>query len=164
MVRGAAAVGDWSVVPAPPSAEQTSSALVHAAGTLAAIVANDLGVWLVDAGRLSGRSPALPFARLADHVVVVTAGAFPSLQLVPHRVEALRDAGCHVSVVVVEPTAWSPGEVADFVGADVLTVLPHVSSRAAGISAMRTSAWRPWWRRVEDAAAWLAVDAPVVSS
>ena len=45
----------------------------------------------------------------------------------PHRVEALRDAGCHVSVVVVEPTAWSPTEVADFVGADVLAVLPHVA-------------------------------------
>ena len=132
VARGAAAVGDWSVVPAPASAEQTTSALVHAAGTLAAIVADDptARVWLVDAGRLSGRSPALPFARLADHVVVVTAGAFPSLQLVPHRVEALRDAGCHVSVVVVEPTAWSPSEVADFVGADVLTVLPRVSSRA----------------------------------
>ena len=34
-------------------------------------------VWLVDAGRLSARSPALPFARLADHVVVVTAGVVP---------------------------------------------------------------------------------------
>ena len=122
VARGAAAVGDWSVVPAPPSAEQTYSALVHAAGALAAMMADDLDglVWLVDAGRLSARSPALPFARLADHVVVVTAGAFPSLQLVPHRVEALRDAGCHVSVVVVEPTAWSPSEVADFVGADVV--------------------------------------------
>jgi MinD-like ATPase involved in chromosome partitioning or flagellar assembly len=165
VARGAAAVGDWSVVPAPPSAEQTTSALVHAAGTLAGIVANDGDgrVWLVDAGRLSGRSPALPFARLAEHTVVVTAGAFPSLQLVPHRVEALRDAGCQVSVVVVEPTAWSPTEVADFVGADVLTVLPSVSSRASGLSAMRTSAWRPWWRRVEDAAAWLAAEVPVVN-
>ncbi len=163
VARGAAAVGDWSVVPAPPSAEQTTSALVHAAGTLAGIVANDLDgrVWLVDAGRLSARSPALPFARLADHTVIVASGAFPSLQLVPHRVEALRDAGCHVSVVVVEPTAWSPGEVADFVGADVLTVLPLVSSRAPGIAGMRASAWRPWWRRVEDAAAWLAADVPV---
>ncbi len=165
VARGAAAVGDWAVVPAPPSAEQTTSALVHAASTLAGLVANDRDgrVWLVDAGRLSGRSPALPFARLADHTVVVTAGAFPSLQLVPHRVEALRDAGCHVSVVVVEPTAWSPTEVADFVGADVLTVLPYVSSRPAGLAAMRTSAWRPWWRRVEDAAAWLAAEVPVVN-
>jgi MinD-like ATPase involved in chromosome partitioning or flagellar assembly len=166
VIHGAAAVGDWSVIPAPASAEQATSALVHAAATLASIVATDPDgrVWLVDAGRLSGRSPALPFARLADHVVVVTAGAFPSLQLVPHRVEALRDAGCHVSVVVVEPTAWSPGELAEFVGTDVLAVLPHVSTRGTGIAAMRTSPWRPWWHRVEDAAAWLAADLPAVPS
>ena len=95
--------------------------------------------------------------------MVVTAGAFPSLQLVPHRVEALRDAGCNVSVVVVEPTAWSPGEVAEFVGADVLAVLPRVSPRSTGLAAMQASAWRPWWRRVDDAAAWLAVELPVVT-
>ncbi len=110
--RGAAPVGEWFVVPAPPSAEQTTSALVHAAGSLAAIIAADDGsdgpVWLIDGGRLSTRSPALPFARVADHVVVVTAGAFPHLQLVPHRVDALRAAGCAVSVVVVEPTSWPP--------------------------------------------------------
>jgi hypothetical protein len=166
VTHGAAAVGDWSVIPAPASAEQTTSALVHAAGTLAGVVTADreARVWLVDAGRLSGRSPAMPFARLADHVVVVTAGAFPSLQLVPHRVEALRDAGCNVSVVVVEPTAWSPGEVAEFVGANVLAVLPRVSSRGTGIAAMTAGAWRPWWRRVEDAAAWLAAELPAVTS
>jgi hypothetical protein len=164
LVTHAAVVGDWSVIPAPASAEQTTSALVHAAGTLAAVVGADREgrVWLVDAGRLAGRSPAMPFARLATQVVVVTAGAFPSLQLVPHRVEALRDAGCRVSVVVVEPTAWSPGEVAEFVGADVLAVLPRVSSRGTGIAAMSASAWRPWWRRVEDAAAWLATDVSAV--
>ena len=33
--RGAAPVADWYVVPAPPSAEQTYSALVHAGSTLA---------------------------------------------------------------------------------------------------------------------------------
>ena len=156
--HGAASVGDWSVVPAPPSAEQTTSALVHAAGSLAAVMGSepDGAVWLVDAGRLSARSPALPFARAADHVVIVTAGNFPALQLVPHRVDALRTAGCAVSVVVVEPSSWPAVEVADFVGADVVAVLPWVSSRHAGIAAMRASAWRPWWRRVEDVAAYLA--------
>jgi MinD-like ATPase involved in chromosome partitioning or flagellar assembly len=155
--RGAGAVGDWFVVPAPPSAEQSTSALVHAAGALAEIMAADPAgaLWLIDAGRLSGRSPAMPFARAADHVVVVTAGAFPALQLVPHRVDALRDAGCTVSVVVVEPTSWPPAEVAEFVGADVVALLPRVAARGAGIGAMGASGWRPWWRRVEDAAAYL---------
>jgi MinD-like ATPase involved in chromosome partitioning or flagellar assembly len=156
--RGAAAVGDWYVVPAPPSAEQTTSALAHAAGTLAATMAGDRdgSVWLVDAGRLSTRSPAMPFARAAAHVVLVSGGTFPLLQLLPHRIEALRAADCVVSVVVVEPISWSPGEVAEFVGTDVVAVLPRVSSRAADIGAMRSSSWRPWWRKVEDAAGYLA--------
>ena len=102
-------------------------------------------MWIVDAGRLSTRSPSLPFAVAADRVLVVTAGSFPALQLVPHRVEALRNAGCAVSVVVVQPTSWPTDEVAQFVGADVVAVLPRVSSRGDGPAAMRSSAWRPWW-------------------
>ena len=90
-------------------------------------------VWIVDAGRLSTRSPSLPFAVAADHVVVVTAGSFPALQLVPHRVEALRNAGCAVSVVVVEPTSWPTDEIAQFVGADVVAVLPRWPRAATGL-------------------------------
>ena len=157
VARGAAPVGDWSVVPAPASSEQTHSALVHAAGALVAVMVadGDPTVWIVDAGRLSTRSSALPFAVAADHVVVVTGGSFPSLQLLPHRVEALRNAGCAVSVVVTEPTSWSTDEIAQFVAADVVAVLPRVSSRGDGPAAMRSSAWRPWWSRVEQAAAHL---------
>jgi MinD-like ATPase involved in chromosome partitioning or flagellar assembly len=152
--RGAASAGDWYVVPAPPSAEQAYSALSHAAGTLADVARRaGTDVWIVDAGRLSTRSPAFPFARVADEVLVVTAGAFPSLQLVPHRVDALRRAGCRVSVVVVEPTSWLPAEIADFVGADVAAVLPRVKARDDGIAGMRTHAWRAWWRAVERLAA-----------
>ena len=160
--RGAAPVGDWYLVPAPASSEQTYSALVHAAGALASVMASDRAdphrrgpVWIVDAGRLSARSPALPFATAADHVLVVAGGSFPSLQLVPHRVDALRAAGCAVSVVVVEPTSWATEEIAEFVAADVVTVLPQVKGRGDGIAAMRGNHWRPWWRRVEDAASYL---------
>jgi hypothetical protein len=156
---GAAAVAGWSVIPAPASAEQTHSALVHAADALAGVMAADPGgpVWVVDAGRLSARSPSLPFATAADLVVVVTAGSFPALQLLPHRIDALRNAGCTVSVVVVQPTSWPTEEIAQFVTADVVAVLPRVASRGDGPSAMRSSAWRPWWSRVEQAAGYLDV-------
>ncbi len=156
--RGAVAVGDWFVMPAPPSSEQTASVLVHAGTALARLVASDPdSVWIVDAGRLSTRSPALPFAKDADHVVLVSAGGFPALQLLPHRVEALRSADCDVSVVVVEPTSWPVDEIAEFVGADVAAVVPHVKdSRPAGLATMRGNAWRAWWRRVEDLASYLA--------
>jgi hypothetical protein len=157
VARGAGRVGDWYAIPAPPSSEQATSALVHAATPLAALMAADDGpVWLVDAGRLSARSPALPLAAAATHTIIVSAGSFPLLQLLPHRVDALRAAGCAPCVAIVEPTPWPVDEIADFVGADVVVVLPHVATgRRSGLGAMRASAWRPWWRRVEDAAAYL---------
>jgi hypothetical protein len=156
--RGAAPVADWFVIPAPGSSEQTYSALVHAGAALAAVMAPSTGgpLWVIDAGRLSARSPALPFAKAADHVVVATAGSFPALQLVPHRVDALRTAGCAVSVAVVEPTSWDVDEIADFVGADVVAVLPEVKGgRRDDVAAMNGNAWRSWWHRVRDAAAYL---------
>jgi len=156
--RGAARVGDWWIIPAPASSEQAASALTHAAGVLASTIAADRSgrVWIVDAGRLSARSPSLAFARVADHVLLVARGTFPELALVGHRVDALRSAGCAVAVVVVEPTSWSADEIADFVGADVAAVLPFVRSRDHRPAAMSTTPWRSWWRRVADLATLLA--------
>jgi hypothetical protein len=160
VASGAAAVGDWHVVPAPASSEQTNSALVHAAAPLArVIVDDDEPLWLVDAGRLSTRSPALPLAQVATHTILVSAGSFPALQLLPHRVEALRAAGCEPSVVVVEPTSWTGEEIASFVGCDVVAVLPRVNGGRGGVAGMRASAWRSWWRHVEDAASYLDASA-----
>lgn len=159
LVTGAAAVGSWFTMPAPPSGEQTSSVLAHASTALADLMraARD-HVWLVDTGRMSTRSPSLPFARAADQTVLVTAGSFPALQLLPTRVEALSQAGCRVALVVVEPLQWSAVEVAEFVGADVLGVVPFVRHRhRRDIGAMSGGAWRGWWRQVERLAALLAV-------
>jgi hypothetical protein len=159
VARGAADVGDWHVVPAPASSEQSHSALVHAGAALAGVMAaDDATAWLVDAGRLSTRSPALPLATVAAHTVLVSAGSFPMLQLVAHRVEALRAGGCAPSVVVVEPTPWHADEIAALVGADVLAVVPRIGGGRTGIAAMRSSAWRPWWQRVGDIAHLLAAD------
>lgn len=158
LVGGAAQVGEWFAVPAPGSAEQTWSALSHAGAALAQMMqAADGHVWIVDTGRLSTRSVALPFARVADQTVLVTAGRFDALQAVPDRVEALRRAGCRVSVVVVEPTEWSPTELAEFVGADVLAVMRRVrAGRDADVRAMRGAGWRRWWHDAEDLASLLA--------
>lgn len=165
--RGAAAVADWFVVPAPPSAEQAHSALVHAASSLASVLADappgmPSTTWVVDAGRLTARSPVLPLGAVATHLLVVTHGSFPSLQLLPHRVEALRAAGCHPEVVVVEPTSWTSAEIAEFVGADVVGVLPRVRGRAHGVGAMRANTWRPWWNAVDALARHLAGEEPAL--
>ena len=154
---GAAAVGDWFAIPAPASAEQTHSALVHAAGPLAGVMASEPGgtVWIVDAGRLSARSPSLPFAVAADHVLVVTAGSFPALQLraAPRRVVAQRRVcGRHRRrrADVVAGRRDRPvrqGRRGRCPAAGL--VAGH------GPAAMRSSAWRPWWSRVEQAAGYL---------
>jgi MinD-like ATPase involved in chromosome partitioning or flagellar assembly len=155
--RGAAAVGDWYVVPSPASSEQAHAALVHASGALAdAVGASGEDAWLVDAGRLSPRSPTLALALAADEVLIVTAGSFAALQLVPHRIDALRRAGGRVAVVVVEPTSWSPDEIADFVRADVAAVLPWVRAKDTDLRSMHGAPWRSWWRAVERLAARLA--------
>ncbi|MFV0308940.1 MAG: MinD/ParA family protein [Desertimonas sp.] len=164
LVAGAAQVGSWFAVPAPASGEQTWSALSHAGAALAELMGvADGDVWIVDAGRLSTRSAALPFARVADHTVLVTGGSFDALQLVPDRVDALRRVGCRVGVVVVEPTDWSSAELAEFAGADVLAVMRHVrGGRATDLRSMRGAAWRRWWHDVERLAVVLDGDEPPV--
>lgn len=155
---GAAPIADWYLVPAPSSAEQSYSALVHAAPALADVMTgDDLSTdWFVDAGRLTARSPGLAMARSAGKVILVTHGSFAALQLVPHRVDALRTAGCRVEVVVVEPTQWSLTEIAEFVSADVVSSLPWVRTKRRDIAAMRANVWRPWWNAVDDLARYLA--------
>src|SRR5262249_22091986 len=81
---GPGGVGACSLAAAPRGAARPGSAVAHAAASLAAVMAADPSTaWLVDGGRLSARSPTMPFARAADHVVVVSGGTFPLLQLVP---------------------------------------------------------------------------------
>ena len=147
-------------VPAPPSSEQAHSALVHAAGVARRGDGRPIDgpVWIVDAGRLSHALASLAVrrgrrSRRGRHG-----------RLVPVAAAAARTASrrCATpaapsSVVVVEPTSWPTEEIAEFVGADVVAVLPAWPPRGDGSAAMRSSAWRPWWHRVEQAAAYLDV-------
>jgi hypothetical protein len=164
--HGAAAVGEWSVVPAPPSAEHASAALGQAAPALARSVAGEPEwLWLVDAGRLSPRSPAMPFAAAADLVLLVTGGSLAALQLLPTRVDALVAAGCPVAVVLVGDSDWPQAEIAGFCGCDVLGQVPRVRTRRPGPRSMNSAEWRPWWAAVRDLAAVLhTVDRAVATT
>jgi hypothetical protein len=151
---GAAPVGEWYVVPAPPSAEHATAALGQVAPALARTVAEEPDpLWIVDAGRLSPRSPAMPFAAAADLVLLATDGSLAALQLLPTRVDALVTAGCPVAVVLVGASDWPLGEIAAFCGCDVLGHLPRVRARRAGPRSMNSTEWRPWWAAVRDLAA-----------
>ena len=153
------------MIPAPASSEQTYSALVHAGGDARRRDGRRDGgpLWIVDAGRLSARSPALPFAtrrrprRRRHRRLVPGAAAGPA----PRRRPCARPAA-RVSVVVVEPTSWPTDEIADFVGADVVAVLPRVkavaSRRDRGDARQRLAAVVA--RTSSDAAGYLAAARP----
>lgn len=144
----AASLGDWSLVAAPASAEQATAALVQSGATVARTIADERSVvWVVDAGRLSQRSPAMPFASVADLVVLVATGDLAALQLLPTRADVLVRSGCAVSVVLVGDSDWSLAEIADFCGCDVLGRVPTVRRRRPGAD-LNSAEWRPWWQAV----------------
>jgi MinD-like ATPase involved in chromosome partitioning or flagellar assembly len=152
VVAATASVGEWRLLPAPPSAEQTQSALLYSASSLAATIAADrTRAWVVDVGRASPRSPAFPFASGADRLLLVTRGDLAALQLVPSRVDALRGGTTNVSLVVVGATPWSMAEIAEFAGCDVAAHLPTVSG-PVGFGSMHGRGWRRWWQAVGDLA------------
>ena len=147
--HGGAQMGGWWVVPAPASAEHSAAALVQAAPAFAQTVAADPGgLWVIDAGRVSPRSPSMAFASVAELVVLVTTGGLAALQLVPTRVDAFVGAGCTVAAVVVGDSPWPLPEIAAFCGCDVLARVPHVRRRRAGDPSMKGAEWRPWWSAV----------------
>lgn len=135
----------WSLIPGPPSPEQSSAVLSRSAPSLARVFAGAGHVaWLVDCGRLSTRSPAMPIATAAQSVVLVSHGSFASLQLMPARVSALVSARCAVGLAISGPTLWPADEIASFVGCDVVAILPNVRVRRTARS-MAGGEWAAWW-------------------
>ncbi|MDQ3783184.1 MAG: hypothetical protein M3349_09670 [Actinomycetota bacterium] len=151
----AAQIDGWLLMPGPPSPEQAWSVLSRSATVLARLFSAAPGTgWILDCGRLSSRSPAMPFAMSADMVVMVSAGTFGALQLLPSRVSVLATAGCTVGVAVSGSTSWPAEEIAGFVGCDVVAMLPTVRVRRAARS-MAGGEWAAWWSTVRDLAAYL---------
>jgi hypothetical protein len=157
--------GGLPVVVAPPSAEQSSSALGASAERLAAglAAADDLDV-LVDLGRLTTRSPALPFARRAVTTVLVARPTFESVASMTTRVGELRSRGCQVCVATIGDQPYRPHDVGAAVDAPLLASLPDDSRAAAtfvgtggGERRLRRSLL---WRTLADLATRLVVHVP----
>lgn len=155
VTQAAVQIDAWWLMPAPPSPEQAWAVLSRSAAVLsrAFSAAPEIG-WVLDGGRLSTRSPAMPLATTADMVVLVSAGTFGALQLLPSRVSVLATAGCNVGVAVSGSTSWPAEEIAGFVGCDVVAMLPSVRVRRAARS-MAGGEWAAWWSAVRDLAAYL---------
>jgi hypothetical protein len=128
----------WEGVPvvvAPPSAEQAHSALTAGGDRLAAGLASveEFDV-LVDVGRLTARSPALPLARRAAATIFVTRPSFELVASLAARLPELKAQGCDPSVLLIGDRPYSADDVEQSVGCPVLAVLPEDAKAAAVVA------------------------------
>lgn len=159
--------GGVPVVVAPPSAEQTHSALCAGGDGLAAgLAASDSLDVLVDVGRLTVRSPALHLARRALLTIFVTRPSFEAAASLAARVPEVTAHGCDPGLVLVGDQPYSPGDFELAVGVPLIGLLPldprAAAAFAGGPGSDRHVRRSLLWRSMADLASRLAarVDAP----
>jgi len=120
------------VMPAHPSAEQTTAVLINAADRVAVGLASatELDV-IVDVGRLTARSPALPLAHRAVVTLLVSRTRFEDVACLTARARELRGVGVEPALVTVGSRPYDPTEVAEEVGLPLVATLPHDPASAA---------------------------------
>lgn len=124
--------GGLPVLPASPSAEQTFSALAtHAERFSTGLAAATEIDALVDVGRLTVRSPALPFARRAVATLLVSRTRFEDGASLPSRVAELRAAGVDPWLVCVGSRPYDPAELAAAAQVPLVAVLPDDRASAS---------------------------------
>lgn len=113
------------VVAAPPSPGQVINALNALGDDGAARLASLSSLRaFVDCGRLTGRSAAIHLARRSVVTVLVCRPVLEEIYGMLAGVVELRDAGCHVGLVVIGDGAWSATEIAEQAQVPLLGVLP----------------------------------------
>lgn len=148
------------VVPAHPSAEQTTAVLVNAADRVAVGLASatELDV-IVDVGRLTARSPALPLAHRAVVSLLVSRTRFEDVAALTTRARELRAAGVEPALVAVGSRPYEPADVAGEAGLPLLATLPHDPGSAAVLTGEGASDGRLrrslLWRSICDLASQL---------
>lgn len=157
--------GGVPVVVAPPSGEQTHSALTAAGDRLAAGLAAADGVdVLVDLGRLTARSPGLHLARRAVTTMLVARPTFESVALLTARAPELMAHGCEPVLLLIGDQPYSPDETERAVGAPIVGVLPDepriAAMLAGGSGSDRLLRRSLLWRSLCDLASRLAVRVP----
>lgn len=143
--------GGLPVLVAPPSAEQVGSSLTAAGERLAAGLAglSDVDA-IVDVGRLTSRSAALPFAQRAVATLLVCRPAFADIALLTTRVRELRAVGVSPWLVTVGSRPYAPEEIAETAGCALLAALPSdpasagqlVGASGSGRRLGRSLLWR----------------------
>lgn len=157
--------GGVPVVVAPPSSEQTHSALTACGDRLAAGLAasSDLDV-LVDAGRLTVRSPALHLARRAVATLLVARPTFAAVAALSARIPELTAHGCNPELLLVGDQPYPPAETERALGIPVAGVLPDdprmASLLAGGPGSDRRLRRSLLWRALCDLSSRLALRVP----
>jgi MinD-like ATPase involved in chromosome partitioning or flagellar assembly len=156
--HGRAAGGGVWLLPGPESAEQTRTVWSGTADAVAARLATDDRVWLVDGGRLHAGASTLPFVARSAVTLVVCRSRPEDIVQVPARVAALRSAAT-VGVLVVGKTDYSGAELCDFFGTPVVWTVAGSDdlTALAGAVMVPGRARRSWvWRTALEVAASVA--------
>ncbi len=133
------------VVMAPPSDAAAAAVEQLAAVQVLQRAAQDRPL-IVDAGRLSRRSPLVPVVQAAEHVVVVVSPHLADLTQVSSRLQRLRAvAGGQVWVWLSGGGAYDETEVRQDLQVQVLGAVGR-DKLGSGILAGRYVAARGWWR------------------
>lgn len=156
------AVGDGlSVICAPASPHQAHAALAAVGDRLAERLAQLSSAVVVDVGRVGPASPALPLARGADLCLLVCRPRLDEIQHVRPRARALEQVGCRVGLVCIGASPYSPLEVAESAGVELVGVVADDPKGAAMLCgepgddrALRRSLL---WRSAADLASAIAV-------
>jgi hypothetical protein len=118
------ALGDTvRVVVAPSAATQVRASLAAAADDLWRALTGG-GDLLLDCGRLSTASPALPLAARADHVLLLARPRLEDVALVRDHAAPLRTAGIAPRVVLLDDGPYRTDDVGTVVDAPVAARLP----------------------------------------
>lgn len=157
----------WDAVPvvvAPPSAEQTHSALTAGGDRLASgLAAADIDV-LVDLGRLTTRSPGLALARRAVMTALVARPTFEDIASLSARIPELRAHGCELGLLLIGDRPYAPDEIERAVGVPVLGSVPsdpRVAQMFSGGAGNERQVRRSLlWRTYSDLASRLAARTP----
>jgi hypothetical protein len=145
----------WSavdVVVAPPSADESASALRAMSESLAPALRNATGVAVADVGRLNPSGPSAPIVRRADLVLLVCAPTFEQVAVAQSCVIEFGRTGCPIEIVCVGTGEYGPADVASALQLPLAAVLPWDARVAAGLVGEPTRD-----RRVRQSQLWRAL-------
>jgi len=121
------------LVAGPPGAAQTEACLRELGDSAAAALQEAPVVCVVDCGRLHPASPALPWARSADHLLLVARPRLDDVVTLAPAADRLRAAGLSPSLVCVGTSPFDPAEVAEHAG---LPLRAGLADDPAGFAAL----------------------------